>query len=219
MCGWIGGGAVAAGQSSSDCVTKVIVLYPNAFNDVAVSWLPRWVEVVDSRRIEQDGSFDVVITWGLLDLVERISHLTSPTIDERSVPGTECQPLFDPFRPVIPHWPSASSPSTAEFRLRFTADGAWPFSEALKRLATVGCRYATTRTDFPALLGARRRNRKKMLHSVALRGESTGGPHRGPATESPCPEGAATAIAQGKARRRSRAAPPWVSRHTRGSSH
>ena len=47
---WRGG--VAAGQSSSDCVTKVIVLFPNAINDVAVSWLPRWVEVVDSRRIE-----------------------------------------------------------------------------------------------------------------------------------------------------------------------
>jgi len=56
------------------------VLFPNAINDVAVPWLPRWVEVVDSRRIEQDGSFDVVITWGLLDFVERISHLTWPTI-------------------------------------------------------------------------------------------------------------------------------------------
>jgi glycosyltransferase involved in cell wall biosynthesis len=62
-------------------VTKVIVLFPNAINDVAVSWLPRWVQVVDSRRIEQDGSFDFVITWGLLDLVERTSHLTCPTID------------------------------------------------------------------------------------------------------------------------------------------
>jgi glycosyltransferase involved in cell wall biosynthesis len=62
-------------------VTKVIVLFPNAINPVAVSWLPRWVEVVDSRTIEQDGSFDVVITWGLKDLVERISHLTCPTID------------------------------------------------------------------------------------------------------------------------------------------
>ena len=46
-------------------VTKVIVLFPNAINPVAVSWLPRWVEVVDSRTIEQDGSFDVVITWDL----------------------------------------------------------------------------------------------------------------------------------------------------------
>ncbi len=71
--------AEAEDQSSSDCLTKVIVLFPNAINDVAVSWLPRWVEVVDSRTIEQDGSFDVVITWGLLDLVERISHLTCPT--------------------------------------------------------------------------------------------------------------------------------------------
>jgi glycosyltransferase involved in cell wall biosynthesis len=62
-------------------VTKVIVLFPSAINPVAVSWLPRWVEVVDSRTIEQDGSFDVVITWGLKDLVERISHLTCPTID------------------------------------------------------------------------------------------------------------------------------------------
>lgn len=62
-------------------VTKVIVLFPNAINPVAVSWLPRWVEVVDSRTIDQDGSFDVVITWGLKDLVERISHLTCPTID------------------------------------------------------------------------------------------------------------------------------------------
>jgi glycosyltransferase involved in cell wall biosynthesis len=62
-------------------VTKVIVLFPNAINPVAVSWLPRWVEVVDSRTIEQDGSFDVLITWGLKDLVERISHLTCPTID------------------------------------------------------------------------------------------------------------------------------------------
>jgi glycosyltransferase involved in cell wall biosynthesis len=62
-------------------VTKVIVLFPNAINPVALSWLPRWVELVDSRTIEQDGSFDVVITWGLKDLVERISHLTCPTID------------------------------------------------------------------------------------------------------------------------------------------
>ncbi len=50
-----------AGLSSSDCLTKVIVLYPNAINDVAVSWLPRWVEVVDSRTIEQDGSFEFFI--------------------------------------------------------------------------------------------------------------------------------------------------------------
>jgi glycosyltransferase involved in cell wall biosynthesis len=62
-------------------VVKVFVLFPNAINEVAVSWLPRWVQVVDSRKIEQDGSFDVVITWGLLDLVERTSHLTCPTID------------------------------------------------------------------------------------------------------------------------------------------
>jgi glycosyltransferase involved in cell wall biosynthesis len=62
-------------------VTKVIVLFPSAINPVAVSWLPRWVAVVDSRTIDQDGSFDVVITWGLKDLVERISHLTCPTID------------------------------------------------------------------------------------------------------------------------------------------
>ncbi len=33
-------------------VTKLIVLFPNAINDVAVSWLPRWVQVVDSRKIE-----------------------------------------------------------------------------------------------------------------------------------------------------------------------
>ncbi|MFM9068170.1 MAG: hypothetical protein ACKOUR_12665, partial [Planctomycetota bacterium] len=57
-------------------VTKVIVLIEGAINPVAVSWLPRWVDVVDSRTIDQDGSFDVVITWGLKDLVERISHLT-----------------------------------------------------------------------------------------------------------------------------------------------
>jgi hypothetical protein len=44
-------------------VTKVIVLFPSAINPVAVSWLPRWVEVVDSRTIEQDGSFDVAITF------------------------------------------------------------------------------------------------------------------------------------------------------------
>jgi hypothetical protein len=58
----------------------VIVLYPNAINDVAVSWLPRWVEGVDTRTSEQDGSFDAVVTRGLLDFVERISHLTWPTI-------------------------------------------------------------------------------------------------------------------------------------------
>jgi glycosyltransferase involved in cell wall biosynthesis len=62
-------------------VVKVFVLFPNAINDVAVSWLPRWVQVVDSRRIDQDATFDVVVTWGLLDLVERTSHLTCPTID------------------------------------------------------------------------------------------------------------------------------------------
>ncbi|MFM9117461.1 MAG: hypothetical protein ACKOU6_15000, partial [Planctomycetota bacterium] len=62
-------------------VTKVIVLIEGAINPVAVSWLPRWVDVVDSRTIDQDGSYDLVITWGLKDLVERISHLTCPTID------------------------------------------------------------------------------------------------------------------------------------------
>jgi len=44
-------------------VTKVFVTAPHAINDVAVSWLPRWVEVVDTRTVEQDGSFDVLITW------------------------------------------------------------------------------------------------------------------------------------------------------------
>jgi hypothetical protein len=62
-------------------VTKLIVLFPNAINDVAVSWLPRWVQVVDSRKIEQDATFDVVVSWGLLDLVDSTSHLTCPTID------------------------------------------------------------------------------------------------------------------------------------------
>jgi glycosyltransferase involved in cell wall biosynthesis len=62
-------------------VTKVFVTAPHAINDVAVSWLPRWVEVVDTRTIEQDGSFDVLITWGFPDLVARTSHLTCPTID------------------------------------------------------------------------------------------------------------------------------------------
>ncbi len=62
-------------------VTKVSLLFPNAINPVAVSWLPRWVEVVDSRTIEQDGSLDVVIAWGRKGLLERISHLTCPKID------------------------------------------------------------------------------------------------------------------------------------------
>ena len=42
-------------------VTKVIVLFLNAINGVAVSWLPRWVEVVESRRIALDGSFGVAM--------------------------------------------------------------------------------------------------------------------------------------------------------------
>ncbi len=62
-------------------VTKVFVLAPHAINDVAVSWLPRWVEVVDTRTIEHDGSFDMLITWGFPDLVARTSRLTCPTID------------------------------------------------------------------------------------------------------------------------------------------
>ena len=59
-------------------VTKLIVLFPNAINDVADSWLPRWVEVVDLRTIEQHAKFDVVVIWGLID---RTSHLTCPMID------------------------------------------------------------------------------------------------------------------------------------------
>jgi hypothetical protein len=50
---------------------------------VADSWLPRWVQVVDSRKIEQDATFDVVVTWGLLDLIDRTSHRTCPTIDSQ----------------------------------------------------------------------------------------------------------------------------------------
>jgi hypothetical protein len=34
------GEAVAEGQSSSDCLTNVSVLFPNAINGMAVSWLP-----------------------------------------------------------------------------------------------------------------------------------------------------------------------------------
>ncbi len=62
-------------------VTRVFVLAPHTISDVAVSWLPRWVEVVDTRTIEQDGSYDVLITWGFPDLVARTSRLTCPTID------------------------------------------------------------------------------------------------------------------------------------------
>jgi glycosyltransferase involved in cell wall biosynthesis len=62
-------------------VVKIFVLHAHAVNDVAVSWLPRWVEVVDTPMIEQNGSFDVLVTWGLLNLVEQTSHLTCPLID------------------------------------------------------------------------------------------------------------------------------------------
>jgi glycosyltransferase involved in cell wall biosynthesis len=62
-------------------VTKVFVTGPHTISDVAVSWLPRWVEVVDTQTIEQDGSFDVLITWGFPDLAGKIAHLTCPTID------------------------------------------------------------------------------------------------------------------------------------------
>ena len=56
-------------------------LLRSEINDVAVWWLRCWIQVVDSRKIEQDATFDVVVTWGLLDLFDRTSHLTCPTID------------------------------------------------------------------------------------------------------------------------------------------
>ena len=64
-------------------MTKLIVLFPNAINDVAGPWLPRWVEVVDLRTIEKDATFDVMVSWGLLDLIDRTSQLTCPTIDSQ----------------------------------------------------------------------------------------------------------------------------------------
>lgn len=62
-------------------VTKVIVLWPNAIDRLAQSWFPSTVEIVSSRHIQQDGKFDLLLTWGLLNLVQRISQVTCPTID------------------------------------------------------------------------------------------------------------------------------------------
>ena len=73
MCHWL--------DPDRATVVNVFVLHPSSIDEVAVSWLPRWVEFVDKRTIEQDGSFDVLITWGLTDLIARTSHLTFPLID------------------------------------------------------------------------------------------------------------------------------------------
>ncbi len=59
----------------------VIVLDPPAIDDVAVSWLPCRVDVVDSRTTERNGRFDVVINRGPFHLADRTPHLTCPTFD------------------------------------------------------------------------------------------------------------------------------------------
>jgi hypothetical protein len=43
--------------------------------------VPRWVEFIDTRTIEQDGSIDVLITWGFPNLAAKISHATYPKFD------------------------------------------------------------------------------------------------------------------------------------------
>lgn len=44
-------------------------------------YVPRWVEFIDTRTIEQDGSIDVLITWGFPNLAAKISHATYPKFD------------------------------------------------------------------------------------------------------------------------------------------
>lgn len=61
-------------------ISKIIVTTPGAIDQTAVLWLPRWVEVINTDEIVEDG-FDIIITWGLKDLVSKISHLKCPTID------------------------------------------------------------------------------------------------------------------------------------------
>ena len=56
--------------------------------------------------------------------------------------------------------------SQAEFHERFADYRGWPFIEALKRLATIGCRYATERPDLAAFPGAMKEVRETGLPST-----------------------------------------------------
>lgn len=62
-------------------VTKVFITNEGAFDDIAVSWLPRWVEVVESAHIPNDESFDVILTEGILDLEVVLSGNSRPSIE------------------------------------------------------------------------------------------------------------------------------------------
>jgi glycosyltransferase involved in cell wall biosynthesis len=62
-------------------VTKLFITNEGAFDDIAVSWLPRWVEVVESAHIPNDESFDVILTEGVLDLEAVLSGISKPSIE------------------------------------------------------------------------------------------------------------------------------------------
>ncbi|MBX7144210.1 MAG: glycosyltransferase family 4 protein [Oligoflexia bacterium] len=62
-------------------LAAVIVTNEGALDQVAVSWLPRWVEIVESPSIPKDDSFDVIITEGLHNLVELLAGINKPSID------------------------------------------------------------------------------------------------------------------------------------------
>ena len=75
--------------------------------------------------------------WGRLASSRKKWTTCQPLFDSDNVPATFR--LFDPFRPVSPpNWLKAGAPSAAEYRSRFATGCAWPFREALKRLATLG---------------------------------------------------------------------------------
>jgi glycosyltransferase involved in cell wall biosynthesis len=63
------------------CTVKVFVTIPGLIHQEAAGWIPRHVEIVETSTIPDDGSFDVLVSWGLVNLIELTAHISCPLID------------------------------------------------------------------------------------------------------------------------------------------
>ena len=78
-------------------IVRVVVTSKGGLVAGAEKWLPPGIEIIESTEIVDDGSFDCVVTWGQLDLSEKIRRLSCPVIDVQHA----CHPSDQWTQPLV----------------------------------------------------------------------------------------------------------------------
>ena len=62
-------------------IVRIVVTSQGGLDQDALKWVPQDIEIIESPTIVDDGSFDLLLTWGQLELVKLIANLRCPVID------------------------------------------------------------------------------------------------------------------------------------------